>query len=398
MRQDYLTPYGRYTGGDVRLILIALLLVMLVPVLGPGSGSDAQAKDAPRAVTAADRSRMSAIDEGLRYLWSIQNRDGSWDETQNGIIGITSLCLLAFMAQGHQEGRGEYAALDRDRSLGATVRRGVDYLSKRSLPPSPNNPLVSTTRGKPAGFIYHPDDPNSRMHGHGYATQVLVLAYGAARERDPRTADLKVKIQRAVRVIEEAQTITGGWGYEPAHASSHEGSVTVTVVQALRQARDAGFVVDKEVHDRGLRYLLDSQKSDGSFKYALMEDRSTPALTAAAVTAMYGFGEYYSRTIRRGLEFMAPHYEHPGQLEWTFYGNYYAAQAFYQAGGRFWHRWTRRAVPWIVESRIRTRRTYAFWDDELTGNSPHPNGRAYATAMAILALSVQDGFLPLFQR
>ena len=67
---------------------------------------------------------------------------------------------------------------------------------------------------------------------------------------------------------------------------------------------------------------------------------------------MHGFGEYYTRPIRRGLEFMSDPYHHPGKLEWTFYGNYYAAQAFYRAGGRYWRDWLQRGVPWIVENQI----------------------------------------------
>ena len=371
--------------------LVAATLLIL-PLLGSERQGAAEARDSdpPRSQTAAEKGRVRAVRRGIQYLARHQNENGSWGQ-MDGRIGITSLCLLAFLAQGHQEGRGEFAKQD-------VLGRGVQFLLRHSLPPSQDNPLLSTSQGRPTGFIYLENDSNSRMHGHGYATQVLVLAYGSARASDERTKQLKLKIQRAVRVIEESQTLTGGWGYEPKRASSHEGSVTVTVVQALRLARDAGFVVDKEVHDRGLKYLMDSQKRDGSFKYALMEDRSTPALTAAALTAMYGFGEYYTRSIRRGLEYISDPYQHPGELEWTFYGNYYAAQAFYRAGGRLWREWEQRGVPWIVQNQIQSDHHTGYWDDRDQGNSPHPNGPSYSTAMAVLALSVPDGYLPLFQK
>jgi hypothetical protein len=311
-------------------------------------------------------------------------RDGAFGRTEAGTIGVTSLCLLAFMAAGHQENRGTY---------GEVLRKGISYLLAHSQRPSAKNPRLAVS-GKPVGFIYHPKDSDSRMHGHGYATQVLVLAYGSGRAGTARARELKRKIRLAVRIIENSQTITGGWGYEPSPASFHEGSVTVTAVQALRLARDAGFVVDKRVQERGLRYLRESQRRDGAFKYSTVDDRSSCALTAAAITAMHGFGEYYSSSIRKGLKYLEENYRRSRGQVWPFYGNYYAAQAFYRAGGRLWRLWNRELVPFILENQ----HADGYWDDKLLAPSPRSHGRAYATALSCLALSVSDGYLPLFQR
>jgi squalene cyclase len=168
----------------------------------------------------------------------------------------------------------------------------------------------------------------------------------------------------------------------------------VTVVQALRLARDGGFLVDKGVVDRGLRYLHQSQKNDGSFLYRLTSENSTAALTAAAITAMHGFGEYYSRSIRDGLEFLYSEYRRPQFLSWTFYSNYYAAQAFYHAGGRYWRRWRSHALPFILQHQ----EADGAWDDTRIGNTRVSHRKAFATAFSVLALSVQDGYLPTFQR
>jgi hypothetical protein len=322
-----------------------------------------------------DVARRQAIERGLVYLSRQQAKDGAFGGRSTGAVGITSLSLLAFMAGGHQEDRGPF---------GSNVRRGVDYLVRRSL--------VRPSRGKPAGYIYLPGDSDSRMHGHGYATQVLVLAYGGSGDA-ARAAQLRDKIALAVRVIEESQTMTGGWGYEPNDRSFHEGSVTVTVVQALRLARDAGFVVDKGVHERGLKYLMDSQKRDGSFKYALLEPRSTAALTAAAITAMHGFGKYYGESIERGLAYLEQSYRDRDGHSWPFYANYYAAQAFYRKGGRAWRFWTREVVPTILAKQRR-----GAWSDDDLSHAPGTHGATYATAMSVLALAVPDGNLPLFQK
>src|SRR5262249_19126893 len=65
-----------------------------------------------------------AIDAGLAYLESQQLPDGSFgtnNHTANhrGHVAITSLCGLAFMAGGHQPGRGRY---------GHTVSRALEFL------------------------------------------------------------------------------------------------------------------------------------------------------------------------------------------------------------------------------------------------------------------------------
>ncbi len=338
--------------------------------------------------------RKAAIRLGLRYLADQQNRDGSFGRADHGKVGITALGLLAFMAQGHEEGRGTFSNwTSRRGGTGDVLRRGVNYLLKHSLPPSATNRHLAQGN-KPVGYIWDRDDTDSRMHGHGYATQVLVLAYGSAAKKTPRADELKTKVQRAVRVIENAQTNTGGWGYEPNHAAGHEGSITVTVVQALRLAADAGFIVDKRVHKRGLQYLKDSQKTDGSFKYSLTSDTTTAALTAAALTAMNGFGEYYTKAIRLGLEYLDARFKNPRRIRWMHYAHYYSAQVFYRSGSARWRHWQQRIVPLILAQQ----QPGGHWEDDSPTARRGSYGRAYGTAFSLLALSVPDGYLPLFQR
>lgn len=354
-----------------------LTAFLLVAALAP---SVALGRDPTPATNPLDSRRREAVANGLGFLSRVQNRDGSFGE-KDGVVGVTSLCLLAFFAQGHQDGRGPY---------GDVLRRGVDYLLRLSL--------TEARRGMPEGYIWYDQDSDSRMHGHGYATQVLVLAYGCGKEEEERTRLLKKKIALAVSVIENSQSFTGGWYYEPNSSSGHEGSVTVTVVQALRLAADSGFLVKREVVDQGLKYLHRSQKDNGSFKYSLMQDRSSAALTAAAITAMHGFAEYYTEPVRRGMEFLRDEYAHPDEVEWTYYCHYYAAQAFWRAGGQDWREWERRVIPMLLEQQQTEGSLAGAWDDSRGGQMPRTYGPAFATAFTCLALSVQDGYLPLFQR
>ena len=90
-------------------------------------------------------------------------------------------------------------------------------------------------------------------------------------------------------------------------------------------------------------------------------------------------------------------YRQPERLQRTFYVNYYAAQAFYRAGGDDWNLWLRKGIPYVLSLQERGA-TPGAWNDHELATSPKTHGRAYATAMSCLALSVQDGYLPLFQR
>ena len=346
----------------------------------------AQAKDEPAPVSSVERVRTRAIRSGLRFLAESQQRDGSWSSKAR--VGVTSLALLAFLAQGEQIGTGPY---------GDVIEKGVRYLLRCSLPPARSDPLRSNVPGKPSGYIWGgASDPDSRMHGHGYATQVLALVYGTGVRSAKLRAEMRRKISMAVRVIENAQTYTGGWGYEPSFSTNHEGSITVTVVQALRLARDAGFVVDREVHKLGLEYLRKSQKADGSFRYSVSRADSTPALTAAALCAMHGFAEYSSKSTRAGLDYLREHHRRARPMFWPFYGPYYAAQVFYREGGRDWEHWNRVWVPYILARADRTAEGLVYWDD--ADRADRSQGQAYATAFSCLTLSVPDGMLPLFER
>jgi hypothetical protein len=360
--------------------------VRRAPLLLLLAATAAEPQDITEPPQGLESAREKAVRLGLDYLAREQMKDGSWGDPNRGVIGITALGVLAFLAQGHQEGFGPYADFP---GRGDVVRRAVDFLLKHST--------AAPRRGNPAGYIFAEADGDSRMHGHGYATQALILVYGTGRADAAREEEIKEKIRLAVGVIEESQTITGGWGYEPRPSTMHEGSVTVTVVQALRLAADAGFVVDREVQEHGLRYLRDSQKPDGSFKYSHMADTSTPALTAAALTAMHGFGEYYSRPISKGIEYLDRAYRGRDiqHLQWPFYCHYYAAQAFYRAGGARWETWTEYGMPRLIDEQ----RHGGFWDDKISPSSRGgSHGRDHATAFAVLALSVDEGYLPIFQR
>jgi hypothetical protein len=69
-----------------------------------------------------------------------------------------------------------------------------------------------------------------------------------------------------------------------------------------------------------------------------------------------------------------------------FYGIYYCTQAMFQLGGNYWNIYR----PQLHETLRHRQQPNGSWYGE--------EGQDYGTAMAVLALTVDYGFLPIYQR
>lgn len=305
------------------------------------------------------RTRAS-IDLGLAFLAAQQQKDGSFGSDRYGRhVGITALACLAFMADGHTPGRGQY---------GRAVQRGLGFI----LDHSTESGLIAA------------DTSHGPMYGHGFATLMLGEIYGMSNDRRVREALLK-----AVRLIVQTQNHEGGWRYHPV---PHDADISVTICQvmALRAARNAGIAVPTETIDRAIAYVRGCQNpGDGGFRYMLSAGGSQFPRSAAGVAALFYAGVYEGRDIEMGLGYLMGHLPgRPGQRRegHYFYGQYYAAQAMFLAGGKWWQLW----YPSIREQLLDRQRDDGGWDAN--------HGEAYGTAMSLLVLQIPNRLLPIFQR
>ena len=92
----------------------------------------AQQDGAPELTVEATR----AIDKGLEYLLSKQQKDGSWssDGQEGHAVACTSLALMAFMSKAHFPGFGPH---------GEQLDRGMKWLLKEAKK-GPDGYLVSS--------------------------------------------------------------------------------------------------------------------------------------------------------------------------------------------------------------------------------------------------------------
>jgi len=104
------------------------------------------------------------------------------------------------------------------------------------------------------GFI---SDAGSRMYSHAFATLFLAEIYGMTRRRDVREC-----LQRSVNLIVDSQNSEGGWRYRP-FARESDISITVCQVLALRSARNVGIHVPYGTIRQAQNYVYKSAVPSG---------------------------------------------------------------------------------------------------------------------------------------
>lgn len=374
--------------------LAAALGAALLVAGAPTPAQEAEeADEAPREVfrnvVEVTPEAERAIQRGLEFLAKRQEASGAYVDgigrkvnntyfaERGEHVGVTGLVGMAFLSNGSTPGRGPY---------GKQVQGCVDFVLS----------AVKTN-----GMVRNQE---SRMYGHAFATLFLAEVYGMA--PSPQVRD---GLRKASDLIVRSQNEQGGWRYMPG-AKDSDLSITVCQVQALRAARNVGIQVPIETIEKAINYVKRSyirpgqssfQHMPGGFWYQVYENfpfrpsRTSFALTAAGVTALYGAGIYDSPELRGGLRFLFNHRNRPPahDMEVTFdyfYGHYYAIQAFFQAGDAgpipYWSQW----YPFIRDEIVRGQRPDGSWQD-LVG----PN---YATAMACVILQIPYRYLPIFER
>jgi len=349
------------------------------------------------ASSAVREAARGALGRGLEWLAkaAATTPDGSLPRTgaeDPAPVAVTALASLAWMAGGSAPDRGPQG-----RELG----QAIDWIAAHTdLDPQSKTPGYISLRG----------DGLSRMHGHGLAALALTQAAGLS-PKSERGARIDRALRAAIACIERTQGVEGGWWYEPRKSLEHEGSITVCEVQALRAAHNAGYAVDPLTIGRALDYLARSQKEDGSFRYALGDDRSSLALTAAAIGSLNAAGKYEGKVLAESYGFLMrglsareawidAHPKAPTQDRrlpeerderhaWCgFYERLFLAQALWQCADRdAYERWA------AAETRVllTSQREDGSWRGERFGD-------AYATATNCLVLALPEGLLPIFQR
>lgn len=358
-------------GDDVRTTLLLILVSSVALAKPPREPMD------------------EAIDRGLLYLRRTQNpANGSWvgasfnlggglrGTAKEGDAAVTSLAVMAFLSAGHVPGEGRH---------GPAVEKGIRYVLNCQ---------------QPNGLLGTPGGGASEMYHHGICT--LMLAEAAGMTEGALAEELKTKLEKAVNLMLSAQrkgthADSGGWRYT-VNGFDSDLSVTGWQLMALRGARNLGCDVPADRIESAVKYVRRChERTSGGFRYTVAQPVTVPC-TGTGILALELCGKQYHKApellaagqyiLKNDLNPRQPHF---------FYGVYYTSQGMFQLGDDFWKQYRPKLHDLLLT--LNAPRADGAWyagdrgayDDERWG----PN---YCTSMAILALTVEYRYLPIYQR
>jgi hypothetical protein len=356
--------------------LILPLLLLAQSILAQTAPPTADTPPEPRQLA-------NAIAGGLRWLHEHQVKEGDGVGTwpaQKYQTAVASLAGLAFLANGYLPGEGEY---------GATVTRAKGF--------------VQSSMGAD-GYLGARDQS---MYVHAICT-LFGLAYLGMAEQAEQDQELAEWCRRSVALIVEAQKVRkspierGGWRYNP-YGNESDLSVTSWQLLTLRSARACGYEIEDAVFANALSYMNSAFVSDreqrGGFLYrpGFSKDPE-PAVTGVALFIKSLLETEPDERAQQALAYLKdypPTWGGPQYSGYFFFGAFYMTQGRFQLGGEAWRSYGPRLQRLLIEHQQGDGR----WDFPADSRPQvREAGQAYATAMAVLILSLEQQYLPMYQR
>jgi len=317
----------------------------------------------------------ASLKKGLDWVVRTQSSLGHWTADVKNTASaypaaMTALAGTALLCSGSTTTQGPYAK---------HVRKAVDYLLGKL---------------RSSGLIGDPETDNRYTYGHGFSMLFLSQILGEE-EDEERREELVEALTKAVEFSGKAQTSAGGWGYVSARAMNDfdEGSTTITQVQGLRGCRNAGIVVPGEVIEKAKQYIYDCKNDDGGISYSSRnKGTSRPAITAAALAALYNAGDYDSQHVPQMLEYAKKQLHTLNEGGASFghwhYTYLYYSQVMYRQGEKDWAPYRDRLYDRIAGEQ----HADGYW----VGSGAV--GPIYPTACNLIMLQLDKAYLPIFQR
>lgn len=330
-----------------------------------------------------------SVDRAIAWLMAQQRAQGCFlDENRNDPVpqhsgAMTALAIMGMTSVGHMPGDPT--------PEGVVVGKALRFMTEAIVP-------------NDEGYLGQSD--RSRMYGHGIMTLMYaeMLGHGLDDDMDKK---IHSRLQRAVELIMRSQDVVkseanrGGWRYEPG-SSDADISVSVWQVMALRAAKNAGLEIPKESINKAVAYIKRSYRSErnpdgtpkdmaAAFSYEPYGGRQTFSTTAAGILSLQVCAQYDAPEVVGGANFLLKSPPAPSE-PWFYYGTYYYAQGMYQRGGEQAAIARQKTEQMLLE----LQQDNGSWQPR-NGNE-RSAGPVYATALALLSLSVHHHFLPIYQK
>jgi hypothetical protein len=301
----------------------------------------------------------------LAWLAKQQTRAGGWAHDTYP-TAISALAGIALICSGSTTTHGPYAK---------NIRNTVNYL---------------LTKARRNGLIGDPKRDDRYTYGHGFAMLFLSQVLGEEEDVD-RRLELIAALDRAIKFSVDAQTKAGGWGYVSSKTSDFdEGSTTITQVQGLRGCRNAGLVVPRKAIEDAKKYIYKCQNNDGGISYSSTSmGSSRPAITAAALAALYNAGDYESEYVPKMWEYCKKRLHNIGAESYGHwhYTYVYYSQCVYRQGPDVWKPYRDKLYNRLTASQ----KNDGSWQADNIGT-------VYVVASNLIMLQMDNGYLPIYQR
>ncbi len=326
-----------------------------------------------------------AVDRGLAFLQRQQEADGAWSISKGGAKhpAITALGVMAFLSAGHVPGEGKY---------GETVEKGSRWVMKQQA----QDGLIAS-------------DAAHEMYHHGICT--LMLAEVAGMTDGKLGQEVRDRLKKAITVVLKAQrnkdaaAHEGGWRY---HVDQNRDNKTSDIsctgwqILSLRAAKDLGCDVPPEAIDRAVEFVKrcqitssDNKDIEGGFHY-FPNNRLTSACTGTSILCLELCHKEkgHAPEAEKAGSYLLNHIPAWGGNEGHFfYAIYYCSQAMFQLGDNYWDHFRPKFHRTLLDNQQKDSGGWFGGDGEAQTYGPN-----YGTSMAILALTVEYRFLPIYQR
>ncbi|MCA9043291.1 MAG: terpene cyclase/mutase family protein [Planctomycetaceae bacterium] len=344
-----------------RFVFLAVLLLCLGSICA-----------APASAQQINEQAVDAsIARSLEFLASQQQPNGSWrTDSWGDSTAITSLAVMSFMAAGHVPGEGPY---------GDQITRAVMWVVSLQ---EQNGMLINSQR------------THGPMYSHGICTLMLAEVCGMMPDSDAPV--VRRALERAIRLILQSQAYDkndrhqGGWRYQIDSRDS-DLSVTGWQVMALRAAKDIGCDVPADAIDGAVGYVKAcGVRENRGFGYQ-PGNGPTPTLTGTGIMCLEVCGAHHTEEAMGGANWLLanPLRERDSYF---YYGVYYTGVGMYKMGGDFADNNRRH----LIETLLPIQDADGGWTP--THGSERGAGRIYSTSLAVLALAIDYGYLPIYQR
>ncbi|MED5586473.1 MAG: hypothetical protein VYB61_08970 [Verrucomicrobiota bacterium] len=241
----------------LRIVACLALLVLSCTFYCPAEEKQVATRKPPAAGEI-----KSAMQRGVDFLITSQNKDGSWGSARNtkGLnifapvpgahhafrAAVTSLCLSSLIETNAEEGNAKAKA---------AIRRAEEWMLTN----------LGSVRRATGDAIYN-------VWGHSYGIAALVLMHEKTGNAS-RKARIKKVIEHQIKMLEKYESVDGGWGYydfryQAKQPSSSSISFTnATALVALKDAAKIGINVPDRLVKRAVASIKRQRKPDFSYAY-----------------------------------------------------------------------------------------------------------------------------------